>query len=89
MNSQVNAVRDHTQNTTNPVISLVVYNVIPILIGQLAYAPITSIMYHLGEGTPPCPFPVTGNGHGRVTELKGDHLSGRNFGMIPYTFFFL
>ena len=41
-------------------------------------------MYHVGEGTRPCPFPVTGNGHGRVTEAQGDQFSGRNLGMIPY-----
>ena len=43
-------------------------------------------MYHVGEGTRPCPFPVTGNGHGGVTEPQGDHFSGRNLGMIPYGF---
>ena len=37
----------------------------------------------MGEGTRPCPFPVTGNGHGRVTEPKGEHFSGRNLGKIP------
>ena len=26
-----------------------------------------AIMYHLGEGTRPCPFAVIANGHGRVT----------------------
>ena len=36
-------------------------------------------MYHVGERTRPCPFPVTGNGHGRVTEPKGDQLCD----MIP------
>ena len=41
-------------------------------------------MYHVGEETRPCPFPVTGNGHGRVTEPKGDQFSGRNLCMIPY-----
>ena len=25
-------------------------------------------MYHLGEGTRPCPFAIMVNGHGRVTE---------------------
>ena len=44
---------------------------------------ITSIMYHVGEGNQPCPFPVTKNGHGRVTEPIGDHFSGRDFGRIP------
>ena len=38
-------------------------------------------MYHVGEGTRPCPFSVTGNG--RVTEPQGDHFRGRNLGMIP------
>ena len=41
-------------------------------------------MYHVGEGTRPCQFPVTRNGHGRVTEPKGDQYSGRNLGMIPF-----
>ena len=63
---------------TNPAIPLVVYNVIHHLIGPSALAPITSSMYHMGAGTRPCPFPVTGNGHGRDTEPKGDQLSGRN-----------
>ena len=62
--------RDDAQNTTNPAISLVVYIVIPLLIGPSVWAPITSIMCHVGEGTQPCAFPVTGNGHGRVTEIK-------------------
>ena len=39
-------------------------------------------MYHVGEGARPGPFPITGNGHGRVTEPKGDQFSGRNLGMI-------
>ena len=56
-------VRDHAQNTTNSAISLVAYNVIPYLIGPSARALITSIMYHMGQGAWPCPFPVTGNGH--------------------------
>ena len=43
----------------------------------------TSIMYHMGEGTQLCAFPVTGNGHRRDTEPKGNHISGRNLGMIP------
>ena len=64
-------------------ISLVVSNVIPILIGPLIWALETSTMHHVGEGTWPCPFPVTGNGYGRITEPKGDHFSGRNLGMIP------
>ena len=59
--------RDHAQNTTNPTISLVVNNVIPYLINQLFWPPKTSIMYHLSEGTQPCPFPVMGNEHGQVT----------------------
>ena len=28
-------------------------------------------------------YHVMGNGHGRVTEPKDDHLSGRILGMIP------
>ena len=28
--------------------------------------------------------PITGNGHGRVTDPDGDRFSGRNLGMIPY-----
>ena len=79
--------RDNAQNTTNSAISLVVYNVIPILIGWSRWAPIYSIMYYVGQGTRPCPFPVTGNGHGRVTEPKGDHFSGRNLGMLPRELF--
>ena len=69
---------DGAQNTTNPAISLVVNNLIPLLIGTSALAPTTSIIYHVGEGTRPCPFPVTGNGHGRVTKPKGDRFIGRN-----------
>ena len=76
-------VRDHSQNTTNPAISLVVYNVILFLIGPSARALITSNMYHVGEGTRPCPFPVTGNGHGRVIEPQDDQYSGRDLGIIP------
>jgi len=53
-------VRDHAQNTTSPAISLVVNNVIPLLIGPPAWVPITSIMYDVGEGTRPCPFPLRG-----------------------------
>ena len=40
-------------------------------------------MYSVGEGTRPCLFPVTENGHGRVTEPKGDQFSGYNLGVIP------
>ena len=40
-------------------------------------------MYPVGEGTWPCPFPVTGNGHERVTEPQGDHLSGRILWTVP------
>ena len=43
--------RDYAQNMTNPAILLVVNNVIPLLIGPELRAPITLIMYHLGEGT--------------------------------------
>ena len=60
--------RDHAKITTNPAISFVVYNVIPLLIGPSALALIISVMYHVGEGHRPCPFLVTGNGHGRVAE---------------------
>ena len=68
---------------TNPTISLVVYNVIPFLIGPSALAPITLIMYHVGERTRPCSFSVTGNGYGRVNEPQGDQFNGRKLGMIP------
>ena len=78
-----NSLRDHAQYTTNHAISLVVNNVISLLIGPPAWAPLVSIMYHVGEGTRPHSFPVTENGHGRVTEPEGDHFSGRNLGMIP------
>ena len=40
-------------------------------------------MYHVGDGTWASLFPITGNGHGRVTEPKSDQFSGRNLGMIP------
>ena len=60
---EVMGLGDHAQNTTNPAISLVVYNVIPLLI-CLLLLPNMSIMYKVGEGTRSCP--VTGNGHGRV-----------------------
>ena len=58
-------------NKINSAISLVNYNVISILIGPLIWAPTTSTMNHMGEGTRPCPFPVTRNEHGEVTEHKG------------------
>ena len=74
--------RGHAQNTTNPAISLVVYNVIPLLIGPLAPAPITSNRYHTDEETRPCSFPVTGKGDRWVNEPNGDQFSGRNFGVI-------
>ena len=80
---KVKNIRDHAQNTTNPAILLVVNNVTPVLIGPPKRAPITTIMYRVGEGTRPCPFPVTRNGHGRVTEPQGDQFSGQNLGMVP------
>ena len=55
---------DHTQNTTNSAISLVVYIVIPLVIGPSARTLMNSAVYHGVEGTRPCPFPVTGNVHG-------------------------
>ena len=73
--------RAHAQNTTNPVFSLVVYNIVPLLIGPLLWPPKSSIMYPLNEGTRPCPFPVTGNGHGRVTAPTGEW---SYFGHDPY-----
>ena len=39
-------------------------------------------MNHMGEGTRPSPFSVTGNGHELVTEPGGKQFSGRNLGMI-------
>ena len=51
---------DRLQNTKIP---LAVNNVIPLLIGPSKNA----IMYHLGEGTRPCPFAVIANGQGQVT----------------------
>ena len=44
--------KDHVQNTTNLAISLAVHNVTLLLIGPSAWAPITSIMYQVGVGTP-------------------------------------
>ena len=38
-------------------------------------------MYHLGEGTRPCPFPVTENELKRVTEPEDEQLSDRYLGM--------
>ena len=35
------------------------------------------------QETRPCPFPVMGNGHGRVTELKDDKFSIRNLVRFP------
>ena len=35
----------------------------------------------MGERTRP--FPITRNGHGEVTNVKGNEYSGRNLGMIP------
>ena len=80
---QIVTMDEYGPNTTNPAISLVVNNVIHLLIGPQTWAPITLTMYHMGKGTQPCPFPVMGNGHGQVTEPKGDQFSGRNLGMIP------
>ena len=51
---------DRLQNNKMP---LAVNNVIPLRIGPSKNA----IMYHLGEGTRPCPFSIIANGHGRVT----------------------
>ena len=79
----ISAKRDHAQNMTNSAISLVANNVIPLPIGQPALALITLIMHHVCEGTQPYPFPVTWDGHGRVTEPQGNHLSGRNLSVIP------
>ena len=45
-------------------------------------------MDSLGEGTRPCPFPVTGNGHGRVTEPENDQFCGRYLGMFPNRFIY-
>ena len=76
-------VRDDAQNTTNPAISLVFYNVILLLIGPPLRAPITLIMYHVGK-EPGCVFsPVMGNGHGWITEPKGDQFRSPNLDMIP------
>ena len=41
---------------SNSAISLAVNIVISLLTGPSAWAPITSIMYHVGEGTRPCPL---------------------------------
>ena len=49
----------------HPLMSLVVDNVIPLLIGSSTRASITSNVYHMGEGSRPCSFPVKGNGHKR------------------------
>ena len=68
-------IRDHAQNMTNTAISLVDYKAIPFLIGPLLCPPKTSIMYHVGKVIWLCPFPITGNRHGRVTDPKGDHLT--------------
>ena len=68
---------------TIPAISLVVYNVTPLLIGPSEWVLITLIMYHMGEGTRMCPFPVTGNKHGRVTEPKDQQFSGHILDLIP------
>ena len=75
--------RNHAHNTINPAISLVAYNVIPLLIGASTRALIISSMYHMGEGTRPCQFPVTGNGHGRDYEPKGNQFSVFKMGIIP------
>ena len=39
--------RNHVQNIISPASSLVVYNIIPLLIGPPTLAPITSTMYHM------------------------------------------
>ena len=65
-------VRDPLWNKTDSTISLIDYNVISILIGPSKWAPETSTMYHLSEGTRPCPFPIAGDAHRRVTESIGD-----------------
>ena len=59
-------VREHPQILANSAIPLVQNNVIPVLIGPLFWPSLTLIMDSLGEGTRPCLFPVTGNGHGWV-----------------------
>ena len=66
--------RDHVQNMANPAISLVVYNLIPLLIGPPAWSKGTQL-----RGTDP----VTVTGHESVTEPKVEHFRGRNLGMIP------
>ena len=58
---------DDVQNTAYPVILLVHNNVLPLLIGASQWALITSIMYHIGEGIPPCLFLIMGYQVGRQT----------------------
>ena len=43
-------IRDRAQSTTNPEISLVAYNIIALLIGPPARAPMTLNVCHMGEG---------------------------------------
>ena len=71
--------RDRLQNTPKPSIPLVVNNVIP----STDWRPKTAIMYHLGEGTRPCPFAVMANGHGRVMEPVSLSLDLDLFGDDP------
>jgi len=66
-------------------VSLVVHNAIPLLIGPIIWAPITSTLHQVGAGTRLRPFPVAGNEYGRVTELKGDWFSSRNLRMVHLT----
>ena len=42
--------------------------------------PKTAIIYHLGEGTRPCPFTIMANGHGRITEPVTVSLDLKVFG---------
>ena len=67
----------HPQKRANPTISLVNNNVIPLLTGPLFWPSWISIIYHQSRGTWPCPFLVTGNGHGRVTKMT--NLVAKNY----------
>ena len=64
----------HNNIKKNQAISLVVYNVIPLLICSPEEAPITSIIHHMGKET------RLGNPR-RVTDPKGDKYIDCNFGM--------
>ena len=71
--------RDNAQNTTNLAISLVAYDVIPFLIVPPAWALITSIMYHVGEGPPGMSVPSSSERTQMGYRAQGQLIFSRNY----------